>query len=161
MIDIRDLKKSFGGTQAVNGVSFEVAAGETFGLLGPNGAGKSTTLLMICGLLRPDEGTVTVCGVSDMMQPENRRALGIAPQALSLYEELTAKENLTFFGRLYGLSGEKLAERTRWALDFAELSDRKNDRVQTYSGGMKRRLNLAIGLLHEPGVGDRMTTFTL
>ena len=152
MIDIRDLKKSFGGTQAVNGVSFEVAAGETFGLLGPNGAGKSTTLLMICGLLRPDEGTVTVCGVSDMMQPENRRALGIAPQALSLYEELTAKENLTFFGRLYGLSGEKLAERTRWALDFAELSDRKNDRVQTYSGGMKRRLNLAIGLLHEPKV---------
>lgn len=152
MIAVRNLRKSFGTTIAVNGVSFDVGRGETFGLLGPNGAGKSTTIGMLVGTLRPDAGEVLVNGGGKPTDAATRTALGVAPQTLSLYEELTAQENLAFFARLYSLSGSKLAERVRWALEFAELTDRARDRVKTFSGGMKRRLNLAVALVHDPQV---------
>lgn len=152
MIEVRELRKSFGTTVAVDGVSFDLGRGETFGLLGPNGAGKTTTIGMLVGVLRPDGGAVLVNGSSKPTETAARLAIGVAPQSLSLYEELTAKENLTFFARLYQLSGTRLAERVSWALDFAELSDRSKDRVKTFSGGMKRRLNLAVALVHDPQV---------
>lgn len=152
MIEVRDLHKRFGTAIAVDGVSFEVGRGETFGLLGPNGAGKSTTIGMLVGTLRPDAGDVFVNGNAKPTNAATRCTLGVAPQTLSLYEELTAQENLTFFARLYSLSGAQLAERVRWALEFAELIDRASDRVKTFSGGMKRRLNLAVALVHDPQV---------
>ncbi|MGD9634557.1 MAG: ABC transporter ATP-binding protein [Pirellulales bacterium] len=152
MIEVRDLHKRFGATIAVNGVSFAVGRGETFGLLGPNGAGKSTTIGMLVGTLRPDSGEVLVNGNSRPADAATRFTLGVAPQTLSLYEELTAHENLTFFARLYSLTGSSLTERVRWALEFAELTDRARDRVKTFSGGMKRRLNLAVALVHDPQV---------
>jgi ABC-2 type transport system ATP-binding protein len=152
MIEVRDLQKRFGTTIAVNGVSFHVGRGETFGLLGPNGAGKSTTIGMLVGTMRPDAGAVLVNGNAKPTDAATRFTLGVAPQTLSLYEELTAQENLSFFARLYSLSGAKLAERVRWALEFAELTDRARDRVKTFSGGMKRRLNLAVALVHDPQV---------
>lgn len=152
MIEVHDLRKSFGERRAVDGVSFTVERGECFGLLGPNGAGKTTTMHMTIGVLRPDGGTITINGKPDPMQPEVRRHLGLAPQKLSLYEELTADENLHFFGKLYGLAGAALKKRVDWAFEFAQLTDRRRDRVGAYSGGMKRRLNLAAALLHEPPV---------
>jgi ABC-2 type transport system ATP-binding protein len=151
-IKVSDLKKSYGELTAVDGVSFEVARGETFGLLGPNGAGKSTTIGMIVGALRPDHGTVIVDGEADPTRPTLRRRIGVAPQSLALYEELTAEENLAFFGTLYGLSGAHLKARIEWALAFAGLEERRRDRVGTYSGGMQRRLNLVCGLIHDPPV---------
>jgi ABC-2 type transport system ATP-binding protein len=152
MIEVRELRKSFGFTTAVDGVSFAVRAGETFGLLGPNGAGKSTTIAMLTGALMPDSGTIHLADRGAPSEPEIRRLIGVAPQTLSLYEELTAIENLTFFGRMYGLAGAKLADRIDWALEFAGLTDRRKDRVKIFSGGMKRRLNLAVALVHEPQV---------
>lgn len=152
MIEVRELRKSFGSTVAVDGVSFEVGRGETFGLLGPNGAGKTTTIGMLVGVLRPDGGSVLVNGGAKPTEAAARLAIGVAPQSLSLYEELTARENLLFFGRLYRLRGARLAERVTWALDFSELADRARDRVKTFSGGMKRRLNLAVALVHDPQV---------
>src|SRR5690349_16038902 len=146
------LCKSYGSLKAVDNLSFRVAQGEAFGLLGPNGAGKTTTIGMIVGSLRPDTGRVTVDGESDPTRPAIRRRIGVAPQALALYQDLTAEENLAFFGTLYGLTGSKLAERVAWALEFAGLQDRKADRVSGYSGGMQRRLNLVCGLLHDPPV---------
>jgi ABC-2 type transport system ATP-binding protein len=143
LIEARDLKKSFGAIRAVDGISFTVQAGETFGLLGPNGAGKSTTIGMLVGLVVPDSGTVRVAG-SDPSSQSTRKLLGVAPQSLSLYEELTARENLRFFGQLYGLRGARLNERVDWCLEFAGLTDRSRDHVATYSGGMKRRLNIAV-----------------
>ena len=151
-IQVRDLRKSYGALVAVDGVSFEVARGETFGLLGPNGAGKSTTIGIVVGALRPDQGSVSVDGETDPTRPALRRRIGVAPQSLALYEELTAEENLTFFGRLYGLAGASLTARVEWALAFAGLADRRRDRVRTYSGGMQRRLNLVCGLIHDPPV---------
>jgi len=151
-IQVRALKKSYGSIVAVDGVSFDVAAGETFGLLGPNGAGKSTTIGMIVGSLRPDAGDVTVDGSTDPTRPAIRMKIGVTPQSLALYSELTAEENLSFFGRLYGLSGDRLKRRVEWALAFAGLADRRAHRVATYSGGMQRRLNLVCGLLHDPPV---------
>jgi ABC-2 type transport system ATP-binding protein len=136
----------------VDGVSFEVRQGETFGLLGPNGAGKTTTISMIVGALRPDQGTVTLMGEPDPTRAAVRLLVGVAPQSLALYSELTGEENLNFFGRLYGLSGDKLWERVEWALTFSGLGDRRGDRVAGYSGGMQRRLNLVCGLLHDPPV---------
>ena len=152
MIQAADLRKSFGSLQAVAGVSFTVERGETFALLGPNGAGKTTTILMLTGALRPDGGSIHIAGESDPTRPAVRRQLGLAPQALALYDNLTADENLAFFGRLYGLSGRHLRERVTKALELAGLADRKDDLVHTYSGGMKRRLNLACALVHEPPV---------
>lgn len=156
MIEAQDLRKSYGDIVAVDGLSFKIAAGETFGLLGPNGAGKTTTISMLVGLLNPDSGTVQVGDSPDNSgDPANakvRSLIGIAPQSLSLYGELTAKENLEFFGQLYGLAGGRLSERVKWALAFAELEDRKKDRVNTFSGGMKRRMNIAVALIHEPKI---------
>jgi ABC-2 type transport system ATP-binding protein len=152
MIEVRELHKSFGATAAVGGVSFDVRDGETFGLLGPNGAGKSTTIGMLTGAIRPDKGSIGINGGHSPTEASARMAIGFAPQNLSLYEELSAVENLIFFGRLYQLAGKELHERVEWALEFAGLSDRQKDRVKTFSGGMKRRLNLAVALVHNPRV---------
>jgi ABC-2 type transport system ATP-binding protein len=152
MIEVRDLRKNFGRTTAVDGVSFEIRRGETFGLLGPNGAGKSTTIGMLTGVIRPDSGTTRIDGHSSPTDAAARMALGVAPQNLSLYEELSAGENLAFFARLYRLSGAVLKQRIDWALEFAGLEDRRRERVKAYSGGMKRRLNLAVALIHDPAI---------
>jgi ABC-2 type transport system ATP-binding protein len=145
------LRKRFGDRQAVDGVGFEIAPGETYGLLGPNGAGKTTTISMISGILGRDEGTVQVVGESlDVDTTAAKRLVGVVPQDLAIYPDLTARENLDFFGRLYGLGGTELRERVRDVLDIVGLSDRAGDRTAHYSGGMKRRLNIAIGLLHRP-----------
>ena len=151
LLRVEGLHKSFGQLKAVDGVSFDVQAGEVFGLLGPNGAGKSTTMAMICGLLEPDSGTVTIEGKrllrSDL---EIRQILGFGPQELAIYPELTGRENLDFFGRLYGLKGALLKERIAEALELIGLTSRADDRAGEYSGGMKRRLNFGIALLHRP-----------
>jgi ABC-2 type transport system ATP-binding protein len=152
MIEVSNLRKSFGPIVAVDGLSFEIRQGETFGLLGPNGAGKTTTILMLTGALRPDAGAIAIDGAADPTRVEARRRLGVAPQALALYDELTGTENLAFLGKLYGLSGSRLKERVAWALEFAGLLARGRDRIKTYSGGMKRRLNLACALIHDPAV---------
>ena len=152
MIQVNELRKSYGSTVAVDGVSFEVRSGETFGLLGPNGAGKTTTINMMIGVLEPDGGSIAVNGCAKPTEPAARRTIGVAPQALAIYEELSALENLTFFGRLYNLTGARLKERVAWALEFAGLEDRGRSRAKTYSGGMKRRLNMAVSLVHDPQV---------
>jgi ABC-2 type transport system ATP-binding protein len=152
MIRARDLRKAYAKIQAVDGVSLELVAGETFGLLGPNGAGKSTTIHLLTGALRPDDGEVAINGSADPTRAEVRRHIGVAPQVEALYDELSAAENLSFFGRLYGMGGARLKERVAWCLGLAGLKDRATDRVKTYSGGMKRRLNLACALLHDPPV---------
>jgi ABC-2 type transport system ATP-binding protein len=146
-----DLRRSFGDRVAVDGVSFSIAAGEAYGLLGPNGAGKTTTISMLCGLLEPDAGEVVVAG--HRMGGDDgagKAAIGYVPQEIALYPELTARENLRFFGRLHGLRKAELGERVDAALEVAGLADRARDRVEEYSGGMKRRLNIAAGLLHRP-----------
>jgi ABC-2 type transport system ATP-binding protein len=152
MIQVLELRKSYGTTVAVDGVSFDVRGGETFGLLGPNGAGKTTTIGAMIGVLKPDAGEVLVNGGARPSDPAARLAIGVAPQSLALYEDLSAVENLNFFGRLYQMSGAQLKQRVAWALEFAGLEDRKRDRVKTYSGGMKRRLNMAVALIHDPQV---------
>jgi ABC-2 type transport system ATP-binding protein len=148
---VRGVRKAYGTLVAADDVSFEVRRGECFGLLGPNGAGKTTTLSIVATLLRPDAGEVLVEGADATREPERvRRALGLVPQELSLYEDLTADENLAFFGGLYGLRGADLKARAEASLALAGLADRRKDRVKTFSGGMKRRLNFAIGLVHDP-----------
>ncbi|MCB9847589.1 MAG: ABC transporter ATP-binding protein [Phycisphaeraceae bacterium] len=151
-LTLDSLCKSFGSLRAVDGVSLEIRPGECFGLLGPNGAGKSTTIAMIMGVLRPDSGSVTLEGAGDTSAAQARRAIGLAPQALALYDELSAQENLEFFGRLYGVTGAALNKRVDELLRFVDLHDRRRSRVKTYSGGMKRRLNLAAGLVHDPDI---------
>ncbi len=150
MLTLSNVRKSFGQIIAVNGLSLSVRKGEVFGLLGPNGAGKSTSVSLSVGLLAPDSGTVSIEGHGDPADPDVRRRIGVAPQALALYEQLTAEENLRFFGEMYGLSGATLDQRVAWCLAFAGLTDRKTDRVEGYSGGMKRRLNIAAAVVHDP-----------
>jgi ABC-2 type transport system ATP-binding protein len=156
MISVEGLTKRFGSLVAVDGVSFQLAGGtgaergEAFGLLGPNGAGKTTTIQMMTGTIRPDAGRVLLDG-SEMTMGA-RRHIGVAPQSLALYESLSGEANIRFFGSLYALSGAALRERVAWALDLAGLTDRRHDRVSTYSGGMKRRLNLACAMVHDPRV---------
>jgi ABC-2 type transport system ATP-binding protein len=152
VLALRDLHRRFGDRVAVDGLSLEVRRGEILGLLGPNGAGKSTTIHMAVGLLAPDRGEVDVDGRGSPRNPEVRRMLGVAPQAIALYEALTPEENLRFFGRVQGLSGAALARRTEWALAFAALADRRRDRTAELSGGMKRRLNMAAALVHDPAL---------
>ncbi len=151
VLESSHLVKQFGDLTAVNDVSFTVAPGETYGLLGPNGAGKTTTISMIAGLLRATSGKVHVLG-SEITPAANRAkgAIGLVPQDIALYPDLSALENLTFFGRLQGLSGKQLKERIDVVLDVVGLTDRAKDRIDTYSGGMKRRANIAVGMLHEP-----------
>ncbi len=145
------LRKRFGTRQAVDGVSFSIARGETYGLLGPNGAGKTTTISMICGILTRDEGTVVVDGRPlDVGTTSAKAAIGLVPQDLAIYPDLTARENLVFFGRLYGLGGRVLASRVDEVLGVVDLLDRAKERTEHFSGGMKRRLNIAVGLLHRP-----------
>ncbi len=150
MLKFAGVRKAFGRIVAVDGLSLEVQQGEIFGLLGPNGAGKSTCVHIAVGLIEPDSGSVTVAGLGSPKIPEVRARIGVAPQLVSLYGPLSGTENLAFFGRMYGLAGRRLADRIGSALEFVGLTDRKGDLVRNYSGGMKRRLNLAAAILHEP-----------
>jgi ABC-2 type transport system ATP-binding protein len=145
------LTKSFGAVRAVSGISLEVAPGEIYGLLGPNGAGKTTTLSMITGILRPDAGSVHIGGLP-VTKTRARIRLGLVPQEIALYPELTALENLHFFGRLQGKRGKDLRQRAREALDIVGLGAQAKKRINTFSGGMKRRVNIAIALVHSPEV---------
>lgn len=151
MVEINGLVKKYGDRMAVNEVSFCVREGEIFGLLGPNGAGKTTILSILATLLAPDEGQVTIAG-HDLPQDGDRvkPLIGFVPQELALYPTLSARDNLAFFGRIYGLGGSALRERIAGVLDLVGLSERAGDAVQTFSGGMKRRLNIAAGLIHQP-----------
>jgi ABC-2 type transport system ATP-binding protein len=150
---VKDLQKSFGENQAVRGVSFQVARGEVFGLLGPNGAGKTTTISMLTGLLAPTGGGATVDGLDLQKDTKAVKAkLGLVPQELALYPVLSARDNLEFFGRIYGLRGKSLHERVEAVLDMVGLAERADEAIDTYSGGMKRRINIAAGLLHQPDI---------
>jgi ABC-2 type transport system ATP-binding protein len=153
MLTINHLRKSYGPLVAVDEVSFSVERGQLVGLLGPNGAGKTTTVSMVAGLLTPDKGDVLVGGAAlrGDTDPKKRR-IGLVPQDLALYDELSARANLRFFGALYGLSGAALDRAIVAALGLVGLGDRERDLVKTFSGGMKRRLNLAAGLLHDPDI---------
>ena len=151
MIHAQGLVKSYGSLRAVDGVSFDVAKGELFGLLGPNGAGKTTTMSMLSGLLAPDEGRILVDGVDLAREPLKVKAkLGVVPQEPALYESLSALENLRFWGGLYGLGGADLARAVDRVLELVGLGERAKDPIKQYSGGMKRRVNLALGLVHSP-----------
>ncbi|MDJ0655516.1 MAG: ABC transporter ATP-binding protein [Xanthomonadales bacterium] len=153
MIEVHQLRKQFGQLLAVEDVSFTAPAGRIFGLLGPNGAGKSTTINCIAGLLTPTSGLVSVQGYDVVSDPlAARRSLGVVPQELALYEDLSARENLRFWGGAYGLSGKALDQRVNTVLAEVGLQDRAGDRPDTFSGGMKRRLNFACGIVHEPEV---------
>jgi ABC-2 type transport system ATP-binding protein len=150
-VEVEDLHKQFGSIEAVRGVSFHIQAGEVFGLLGPNGAGKTTTLSMLCTLLRPSHGDARIFGKSLLQDVVGvRRLVGLVPQDISLYPTLTARENLTFFGQVYGVARRSLGARAEHLLELVGLRSRADEPVHTYSGGMMRRLNLACGLIHEP-----------
>ena len=151
MLQVQGLHKSFAGRKAVDGVSFSLAKGQTLGLIGPNGAGKSTTVGMVCGLLRADAGEVLLNGTRmDPGASAAKQVLGLVPQDLALFDDLSARENLRVFGALYGLRGKALAARCDAVLELVSLADRAGDRPATFSGGMKRRLNIAAALLHQP-----------
>ncbi len=151
LLRIVELRKRYGPAMALDGVSFEVQAGELFGLLGPNGAGKTTLLSIVSCLLEPTSGEAFILGQKASTRDRQlRRTIGIVPQETAVYSELNARENLTFFGSLYGLSGQKLHQRVEHVLAAVGLSDRAGQRVDKFSGGMKRRLNLGAALIHEP-----------
>lgn len=149
MIEVRGISKRYGDLQAVDNLSITIEKGHIFGLLGPNGAGKSTTISMMCGLISPDQGTVQLNGEKPT-DKATKHKIGLIPQSIALYEELSALDNLSFFADLYGLSAKTKIERMEWSLQFVGLQDRAKDTVSEYSGGMKRRLNLAASLLHDP-----------
>jgi len=150
-IEIHELDKNFGSVHAVRGINFNVRKGEVFSLLGPNGAGKSTTISMLCCLLKPSSGDALVMGHSVSQEPMAvKRAIGVVPQEIALYPDLTARENLNFWGKMVGLRGRALQQRVDEVLDTIGLADRQKDRVDTFSGGMKRRVNIGIALLHQP-----------
>jgi linearmycin/streptolysin S transport system ATP-binding protein len=149
LLEVRDLTKRYGRIEALAGVTFDIAAGELFGLLGPNGAGKSTLIAISTGLITATSGSVRVLGAA----PESaRHEVGLAPQDLALYADLTARENLAFFGKLYGMNGAGLARRVDDLLQVVGLADRADDRVGTFSGGMQRRLNLGAAIVHRPRI---------
>ncbi|GAB4247752.1 MAG: ABC transporter ATP-binding protein [Thermoleophilia bacterium] len=151
VLSCRGLRKTFGDLVAVDDVGFEIAEGETYGLLGPNGAGKTTTISIVAGLLERDAGEVFIQGRPMRTRSvEPKRALGLVPQDLAIYPDLTGRENLVFFGRLYGIPGGELSARVDEVLRIVGLIERADDRTEEYSGGMKRRLNIGIGLLHHP-----------
>ena len=149
MLCCEGLRKKYGDRQAVDGVSFVIGERECYGLLGPNGAGKTTTISILCGLTAADEGDVSIAGFESGTLGA-KAAIGFVPQELALYPDLSAVENLTFFGQLYGLAGKELEARIAETLELVGLADRGKDRISTYSGGMKRRANMAAGLLHRP-----------
>jgi len=153
MLEIAHLRKSFGPLVAVDDVSFALERGKLIGLLGPNGAGKTTTVSMIAGLMKPERGDVLIGGERLIGDTDSKkRQVGLVPQDLALYDELSAHANLRFFGALYGLTGKRIEKAIDEAAELVGLADRLKDRVKTYSGGMKRRLNLAAGLLHDPDI---------
>ncbi len=151
MLNISHLSKSYDSIKAVADISFEIKKEEIFGFLGPNGAGKTTTISMVAGLLKPDSGNIVIDGLSlEKNAKQIREIMGIVPQDMAFYEDLTAKENLTFWGKLHGLSAKTLSQRIDHFLEQTGLSSRANEALKKYSGGMKRRINLIIGLLHQP-----------
>jgi ABC-2 type transport system ATP-binding protein len=153
MIEVQSLRKEYDGLVAVDDVSFTAQPGEIFGLLGPNGAGKSTTIGCISGLLAPTAGHVRVNGHDVVREPTQAKAkMGVVPQEIALYEDLPARENLRFWGEAYGFTGGRLTERVEQVLETIGLLDRAGDRVEKFSGGMKRRLNMGCGMVHEPAV---------
>jgi ABC-2 type transport system ATP-binding protein len=153
ILSAQDLHKTFDKVQAVQGVSFDIAQGEIFSLLGPNGAGKTTTISMLSCLLAPTQGDALVDGHSVRKQADAvKRVIGVVPQEIALYPDLSGSENLAFWGRMYGMGGAQLKERIAAVLDIVGLSDRAKEKVETYSGGMKRRINIAVGLLHQPKI---------
>jgi ABC-2 type transport system ATP-binding protein len=152
VLTLTRIEKSYGAVKALDGLSWSVGAGEVFGLLGPNGAGKTTSIHVAVGLVHPDAGTVDVAGEGSPASPPVRRLLGLAPQANALYDDLTAEENLLFFGRVNRVPAGELRGRIGRLLSEAGLSDRGKDRVRGFSGGMKRRLNLAVARVHDPKV---------
>jgi len=153
LLEARDLVKTYGSTVAVNDISFDISEGEIFSLLGPNGAGKTTTISMLSTLFPPTSGDARVAGHSVVKNPMAVRAIiGVVPQELALYDDLTARENLAFWGQMYDLSGRALQARIDEVLDQIGLADRAAQRVKTYSGGMKRRVNIGISLLHKPSL---------
>ncbi|MCC6350846.1 MAG: ABC transporter ATP-binding protein [Candidatus Eisenbacteria bacterium] len=151
VLQIEEARRRFGATEALRGLSLELREGELLALLGPNGAGKTTLVRALAGRLRLDGGVLTLLG-RDLAPHTPRPELGIVPQEIAVYPSLTARENLEVFGRLSGVSGAALAERVRWALEWTGLGDRPKAQAGTFSGGMKRRLNIACGVLHEPKV---------
>lgn len=153
IIDIGGLKKSFGKIEALRGIDFSVQKGEFFGLLGPNGAGKTTTINILSTIVSPDEGRVTINGYNLHTNPAQcKNAIGIVPQELALYNDLTALENLVFWGKLYGINKSEAMVRAGELLKIFALDDRKNTRIKTFSGGMKRRINIAAAMIHQPEI---------
>ena len=156
IVEVLDLRKQYDppkGVLAVDGVSFEIAEGEIFSLLGPNGAGKSTTISMLSCLLQPSSGDARVAGHSVVSEGQAvKEAIGVVPQDIALYPDMSARENLVFWGRMYGLRGEELTRRVDEVLELITLVDRQKDRVEKFSGGMKRRVNIGVALLHKPRV---------
>lgn len=153
LLEVNHLVKKYGDFTAVNDISFEISAGEIFSLLGPNGAGKTTTISILSTLFAPSSGDASIGGFSVTHDPMAvRRLIGVVPQELALYEELSARENLSFWGQMYGLSGKALHTRVDEVLEQIGLSDKAKLRIKTYSGGMKRRVNIGVGLLHRPSL---------
>ena len=153
MISVTNLKKHYGTVHALRGISFDILPGELFGLLGPNGAGKTTTISILSTLLPPDEGSITMAGLDLKKNPEGfKKNIGVVPQEIALYNELTAYANLVFWGSLYSVPKAALTSRINQTLQQVGLFDRRNDKVKTYSGGMKRRINIAAALLHRPKI---------
>ncbi len=151
ILEVKDLKKNYGGFAAVKGITFDIKEGEIFSLLGPNGAGKTTTISMLSTLYTPTAGDASIGGHSISKEPMAvKQVIGVVPQELALYEDLTARENLIFWGQMYGLSGKSLNSRVDEVLEQIGLVDKARNRVKTYSGGMKRRVNIGVGLLHKP-----------
>ncbi|HMR97870.1 MAG TPA: ATP-binding cassette domain-containing protein [Anaerolineales bacterium] len=151
ILESKNLAKSYGDFTAVKGITFDIKEGEIFSLLGPNGAGKTTTISMLSTLYAPTSGDATIGGHSVTKDPMAvKRVIGVVPQDLALYEDLTAKENLVFWGQMYGLDGKSLNSRVDEVLEQIGLTDKAKNRVKTYSGGMKRRVNIGVGLLHKP-----------
>jgi ABC-2 type transport system ATP-binding protein len=151
LLEVRELSKGYGNIKAVGGISFEIQKGEIFGLLGPNGAGKTTTISMLSCLIKPDSGDAFVDGYSILKDSmEVKKRIGVVPQDVSLYPTLSAQENLVFFGEMYGLTGSKLREKVDEVLEVVGLKDRRKEAINKYSGGMKRRINIAVGLLPSP-----------
>ena len=153
MIDVSNLKKSFGTIEALKGISFNITQGECYGLLGPNGAGKTTTISILSTIIKPDEGEVNIAGYDLKKNPlDCKKNIGVVTQEIALYNELSANDNLLFWGGMYKVPLQELQNRLDETLDLLGLTDRKNDKVKTYSGGMKRRVNIASALLHRPKI---------